>query len=348
MPMSIEFSPTPELRSISIGSLPLESGESIEDCCITWVEHGLTDPDAPVALALCAIGSTHQRMEFLIGPGLPLDTSRLRIIAVNALGNGLSTSPSNSVRQPGHAFPVFSIRDMVASQARLLDELGIERLDVVAGASMGGMQALQWGVSHPLRMERIVALSPLARTPGWSATINEAARRALHPFVAPGIWSAQKSSATTWESWLLIMQLLAVTTPDRVDSEIPDHNALKHWLGRRAEEWARRGFDPLDWFYQSLAYDAHDVGKTPGQWGDTATALASIQARTLMLSARPDLYNPTERAAWAAKQIRGCVYAEIKSDWGHLTFSAADAGNAPLLRHHISQFLWASEDRSLS
>jgi len=331
---------------MSIGSLQLEGGESIEDCNISWVEHGLADPDAPVALALCAIGSTHQRMEFLIGPSLPLDTRRLRILAVNALGNGLSTSPSNSVRQPGHAFPVFSIRDMVASQSRLLDNLGIGRLHLVAGASMGGMQALQWGVSHPLRMDRIVALSPLARTPGWSAGINEAARRALHPFVAPGTWAGRKASASAWEDWALIMQLLAVRTPDQVASEIPDHHALKPWLARRAQEWADRGIDPLDWVYQSLAYDAHDVGTTPGMRGDTALALSNVRAKTLILGARPDLYNPTACAEWASRQIPGCVYAEVKSDWGHLTFSAADAENASLVRLHISQFLWASESKS--
>lgn len=328
---------------MSIGSLPLESGDSIEDCSISWVEHGLADPAAPVALTLCAIGSHHQRLDFLIGPGLPLDTRRLRILAVNALGNGLSSSPSNSARQPGHAFPVFSIRDMVASQARWLDAMGIDKLDVVAGASMGGMQALQWGVSHPSRMNRIVALSPLARTPGWSAAINEAARRALSPLVSPGTWGVCSPPPAAWESWVLIMQLLAVRTPDQVDCELQDHDALRHWLTRRAQDWADRGFDPLDWYYQSLAYDTHDVGKTPGMQGDTALALASIQARTLILGARPDLYNPTACAEWASRHIRGCIFAEIHSDWGHLTFSATDAGNTALVRHHVSQFLWASQ-----
>ena len=341
--MSIETSPHPELRRLSIGSLPLESGESIEDCCISWVEHGLADPEAPVALALCAIGSTHQRMEFLIGPGLPLDTMRLRILAVNALGNGLSTSPSNSLRQPGHAFPVFSIRDMVASQARLLDELKIERLDLIAGASMGGMQALQWGVSHPLRMDRIVALCPLARTPGWSAAVNEAARRALQPMVSPDVWTAHNHPASAWEGWALVMQLLAIRTPEQVNLEISNAGALRHWLSQRAQEWAERGFDPLDWLYQSLAYDAHDVGTTPSRQGGTAGALAGIQAKTLILGACPDLYNPVACAAWAAKQIPDCTYAEIASHWGHLTFSAADVGNTALLRQHLTQFLWPSE-----
>ena len=131
---------------MSIGLLPLESVESIDHWSISWVEHGLADPDVPVALVPCAMGSTHQCKDSLIGPCLPLDTRRLHMLAVNALGNGLSTSPFNSAQQPVHTFPVFSIRPMVASVARLLDELAISRLALVPGASMDGLQALEWGV----------------------------------------------------------------------------------------------------------------------------------------------------------------------------------------------------------
>ena len=144
--MSIGFSPLPELRRMSIGLLPLESVESIDHWSISWVEHGLADPDVPVALVPCAMGSTHQCKDSLIGPCLPLDTRRLHMLAVNALGNGLSTSPFNSAQQLVHTFPVFSIRPMVASEARLLDELAISRLALVPGASMDGLQALEWGV----------------------------------------------------------------------------------------------------------------------------------------------------------------------------------------------------------
>ena len=332
--MSIENSHRPVLQRLSIGDLPLEGGGAIEDCWLGWTEHGLADPDAPVAVALCAIGSNHERMEFLMGPGLPLDTTRLRILCINALGNGLCSSPSNSRTQAASHFPRFTIRDMVASQSRLLDQLGIGRLDLVAGASMGGMQALQWGVSHPDRMARIVALSPLAKTPGWTAAVNELARRALQ---------AAPDTAHAWESWTLVMQLLAVRTPQQVNAEIADAASLPAWLEKRAREWASRGFAPLDWVYQSLAYDAHDVGTTAGFHGDTQAALASIRARTLVLTAGLDLYNPGACAQWAAGQIPDCTYAELDSDWGHFTFSAADTDHAALLRQHISQFLWASE-----
>ena len=77
-----------------------------------------------------------------------------------------------------------------------------------------------------------------------------------------------------------------------------------------------------------------------------ALDLTKIQDKTLVLGARPDLYNPVDFAEWASKQISGCVYAAINSDWGQLTFSAADTGNAALLRQYVPQILWASESRS--
>ena len=165
---------------MQLGDLPLESGEVIRDFEISYVTHGTRVPgDDNVVLVLTAIGSTHHRLDFLIGSDRPLDTERYFVVCVDAIGNGLTTSPSNSRSQPDLAFPRFTIRDMVASQRRLLDALGIRRLVAVVGASMGGMQALQWGVSHPDAMRGIVALVPMARTRPWSVAMNEVARRIL-------------------------------------------------------------------------------------------------------------------------------------------------------------------------
>ena len=90
---------------------------------------------AAIGLALSAIASTHHRLDFLIGNGRALDPAQLVVVAVDAIGNGLTTSPSTSVLQPGMGFPRFTIRDMVASQLALLDHLGVSRLRAVIGAS---------------------------------------------------------------------------------------------------------------------------------------------------------------------------------------------------------------------
>ena len=154
----------PPHRLERLGDLPLESGETIRDFSISYVTHGTLNADKSNAILMTtAIGGNHHRIDFLIGPGKALDTDRYFVVATDAIGNGLSTSPSTSASQHGTAFPHFTIRDMVESQKRLLDRLGITHLVAVAGASMGGMQALQWGVSHPGFMDALVALTPFAR-----------------------------------------------------------------------------------------------------------------------------------------------------------------------------------------
>ena len=126
---------------VSIGDLPLESGETILDCEVSYVIHGTADAARDnVVLGLTAIGSTHHRLDDLIGPGRPLDPDRYCTIVVDAIGNGLSTSPSNSQKQPDLAFPRFSLRDMVESQRRLLDVMVAISL---SGASSEGSGCLR-------------------------------------------------------------------------------------------------------------------------------------------------------------------------------------------------------------
>ena len=168
-------------QSFSMGDLRLESGEVIRDFAISYVTHGTLNAERSNAiLMVTAISGNHHRLDFMIGPGKALDTNRFFVIATDAIGNGLTTSPSNSRTQPRMQFPRFSIRDMVASQHRLLTEhLGIYHVAAVIGPSMGGMQALQWGVSHPTFMDSLVAMVPLARTPAWTVAVLDASRQAI-------------------------------------------------------------------------------------------------------------------------------------------------------------------------
>src|SRR5436305_12225998 len=76
-------------------------------------------------------------------------------------------------------FRKFLIRDMVTSQKKLMDQFGIDHLVAVVGPSMGGMQTLQWGVSHPEAMDALVAMVPLTKTPAWTVAVLEASRKAI-------------------------------------------------------------------------------------------------------------------------------------------------------------------------
>jgi homoserine O-acetyltransferase len=315
-------------RSAALGRFRLESGEHIDDLLMSYVVHGDLDARArPVVLGLCAIGSTHHRLDFLIGAGRAFDPASVTVIVADALGNGLSSSPSNSPTQGGARFPRFTIRDMVNSQKALLDHLGVDGLEAVVGASMGGMQALQWGVSYLRAMKKLIALVPMAKTSPWSQAVNHAGRRAL------------ETSNGDWSAWLSILQVLAMRTPARFEQDVAQAGSTQDWFDRRAAWFRTQRLDPFDWIWQSHAYDAHDVGSTPGFGGDTARALASIDAQTLIGVPELDLYNPVEEGERAAAQIRNATLLRVPSTSGHMMASDADPASAAQLNADIASFM---------
>lgn len=328
-------------REAALGDLRLESGEAIRDYRQAYVVHGTLAADRGNAILVCpALTATHHRLDFLIGPGKALDTDRWFVVVADPIGNGLSTSPSNSVAQPGMRFPRFVLRDMVRAQHRLLTEhLGIERVHAVVGASMGGMQALQWAVSHPGFVDRIVAMTPMARTHPWAVLVTETARSCL---MADPAWTGDGFAAVPergWRAYAGLMNALLMKTPEALAAKTDDCASAHRWFDDALALLHRIGFDAHDYLYQSWAYEAHDVGTTPGGPAGTDAALAAIRARALLLAPPLDLFNPSSAARDAAAIIPGACFVEIPSIEGHLAASTTDAADADFLNRTIGEFL---------
>jgi homoserine O-acetyltransferase/O-succinyltransferase len=325
-----------------LGELALESGAVIRDFRQPYVTHGELDRDKSNAILVCAsLTGTHHRLDFLIGPGKALDPARHFIVATDPIGNGIATSPSNSVLQPRMAFPRFTVRDMVRAQHRLLTEtLGIPKLHAIAGASMGGMQALQWAVSHPGFVRAIVAMTPMAKTTSWSIMVTEAARACL---MADPAWTGSGFDAVPergWRAYAGLMDALVMRTPAALEARVPSagaHVAFEELVLARSAA----GFDAHDFLYQSWAYESHDVGTTPGFGGDTRKALACIRARALLLAPPLDLFNPAAAAREAAAAIEGAQFVEIESQEGHLAAGGAVPSDVAFLDRAIARFLAA-------
>ena len=327
-------------REAELGDLRLESGEAIVDYRQSFVTHGVPNADRSNAILVCpALTATHHRLDFLIGPGKALDPARWFVIVADPIGNGLSTSPSNSAAQPGMRFPRFALRDMVEAQRRLLSEhLGVDRLHAVVGASMGGMQALQWAVSQPRFMDRIVAMTPMARTAPWAVLVTETARACLQ---ADPAWTGAGFAARPergWRAYAGLMSALLMRTPDAV-ATLGDAVEAQLWFEGLVAQQESIGFDAHDYLYQSWAYARHDVGQTPGFGGDTRAALAAIGARTLLLAPPLDLFNPAAEARSAAAAITGARFVEIPSLQGHLAATSLVADDAAFLNREIGAFL---------
>jgi homoserine O-acetyltransferase len=326
--------PGGQTGSYAEGDLPLESGQSIDDFSISYETYGTLNADKSNAiLMVTAIGGTHHRLDYLIGPGKALDTNRYFIITTDAIGNGLTTSPSNSVKQPGMAFPRFAIRDMVESQYRLVTgKFGVTHLFAVVGASMGGMQTLQWGVSHPDMMDALVPIVPLGRTPPWTKTVLELTRQEImsDPAWDDGHYrqgTEPEKGMRLWAGTLALItrtpELMKNTTPDDGTAHNgPGQNEAAQWL-RKTQDSSWKNFDARNWIYQTWAYDAHDLGTTPGFNGDYHQALRSIRARMLVLAGVGDLLNPEPEALEVARYVHGAQFESIEPRWPSGHFSAA-------------------------
>jgi homoserine O-acetyltransferase/O-succinyltransferase len=327
-------------REFALGDLRLESGETIVDYRQSFVTHGSLNADRSNAVLICAsLSGTHHRLDFLIGQGKALDPARWHVIATDPIGNGLSTSPSNSSAQPGMRFPRFALRDMVAAQHRLLVEhLGIARLHAVVGASMGGMQALQWAVSHPAFMDRIVAMTPMAKTSPWAVLVTEAARSCL---MADPAWTGDGFSAEPERgrrAFVAVMNALATKTPEAL-APLQDRAGTHRWFDGVLAQQRGVAVDPHDYLYQSWAYEAHDVGATADFGGDTEAALRSVLAKALVLCPPMDLFNPTAAGRAAAAAMPGARFVEIPSAQGHQAATSLMAEDAAFLNRAVGEFL---------
>jgi homoserine O-acetyltransferase len=174
-------------KLIPIGPLTLESGEVLPDvvvACETW---GKLSPSGDNAILVCHAlsGDSHcvGWWERMVGPGKAIDPERHFVIGSNCLGGCQGTTGPGTLdaagRRLGSRFPWITVGDMVEAQARLLDQLGVSRLALVCGGSMGGMQALEWALRFPRRIDRCWMTASCARHSAMQIGFNEAARQAI-------------------------------------------------------------------------------------------------------------------------------------------------------------------------
>jgi homoserine O-acetyltransferase len=301
-------------RFASLGDFRLESGAVIRDCRIGYRTWG--SPDAARSNAVLFptwfTGTTAQLAQFF-GAGKMLDPARYYIIAVDALGDGVTTSPSNSQSQPRMQFPKFTIRDMVESEHRLVTTaLGLTHLHAVMGISMGGMQTFQWMLSYPGFFDRAVPIVGTPKLAPNDVLLWEAERHAIE---ADAAWAGGNYREPPASAMRTVSDIhnLALSTPARYNAQ----NRGKEMSGVLAEsaKATLESMDTNDWYRQLDAMLAHDVFQPFG--GDMARAAQAVKARVTVIVAEQDhMVNP-EPALEFARVLKATVVT-LTSDCGHV------------------------------
>lgn len=312
-----------DLQYFELGAFPLASGFVLPAARLGYRCLGTLSPDHSNAVLLPHMYSgTSEFMTGFIGRGRPLDPERYFFILPDQFANGVSSSPSNtSAPFERAAFPPVAISDDVRAQRRLLEEgLGIDRLMLVSGWSMGGQQTLEWAVRYPEMVGRAVSFAATLANPDHTKVFCDLHMEALRsdPAFAGGYYRQSSDVHVGLRRHAQAFALMGVTAAMY-------RNQGWRPLGFESFEGFVRGFvqayflgmDPNDLLAQAAKWRDADVSGSCG--GDLDAAVGRITAATTMVAFEGDLFFPPEDVEAAARRIPGASYERIGSVWGHFT-----------------------------
>ena len=355
---------------VALGDLPLESGGALARTRIAYETWGELDADRGNAVLLlhALTGDSHVVgpastghptagwWNGVVGPGLAIDTDRWFVVAPNMLGGCQgSTGPSSFAPDAvewGSRFPHLTIRDQVEAQVAFADALGVERWAAVVGGSMGGMHALEWGVTHPDRVERLAVLAAPSLASADQIALNTVQTEAIRmdaAFAGGDFYDAVDGEGP-WRGLALArrMALLNYRSPEELaarfgrawQSDIsplggPGRFQVESWLDFHGAKFTRR-FDAGSYVALLGAMNSHDVGRDRG---GVEEALAGVSARTLVLGVDSDrLFPARDQQAIARHLPNGLDDGEavvITSEYGHDGFLIEDDA----VGHHLRRLL---------
>ena len=303
--------------------LVLDSGETLAPVRVAFTTLGHLNEAGDNAVLVChaltgsAVASGPDGWwRDVIGSGRMLDPQRDFIVTSNVLGGCAGTTGPASVnpengRPFGNAFPRITLADMVRVQAALLNHLGVRRLALVIGGSMGGLQVLEWLRASPEKVAAGVVVGAPARHSAWALAFNHLARLALTGGAGndPTMGGLRLARAVATLSYRSPFSLDWVQGRSRSPVD-PTRRGIETYLEHQGDRLVER-FDAVSYLRIIDAMDDFDL---------TDAAAGDIQAPVLCVGISSDqLYPPAEVRALASLLPRG-EYWELSSPHGHDAF----------------------------
>jgi len=282
------------LQFAQLGRCRLNSGQAIENCKVGYRTFGTLNANHSNAILFFTwYNGTSKDLEQFFGPDRLVDTTRYFVVAIDALGDGVSSSPSNSTTQRGSLFPEITMRDMVDAEYRVATEvLHLNHALAVMGVSMGGMQTFEWTVDYPAFMDKAVPIVGTPQQTSYDLLNWDLLRRAIEsdPGYNHGNYTEEPPLALANE-----LGTLTLSTPSFV-ARTANRASFSTWLPLQIRPIQTQ--DANDRMWQLRAMIGLDVTRGAG---DLAPAAAQTRARFFIVAATQDhLVNPTPALQWAA------------------------------------------------
>ena len=310
------------------GDLILQSGATLWQAAIAYKTYGvLSAARDNVVLIPTFYAAHHTDVEVMMAPGRAIDPSKHFIVVTNMFGNGLSSSPSTAPPPLDRAaFPHVTVYDNVVAQHRLVTEhLGIERIRLVAGFSMGAQQAFQWGALYPDMVAAIAPICGTARTSPHNVVFLEGVRAALTADAAfDGGWYQTPpvkgliAFARVYAGWVYSQDFYREQEYRKMGL-----TSIEDVL--RFSEARYRQRDANDLLAMLWTWQHADISANPRFNGDLAAALASIKTRAIVMPGATDLYFRVRDNELEVRHMPNAELRPIPSIWGH----AAGRGGNP-------------------
>ncbi len=348
--------------------LQFKLGGVLESFNIRYETYGRLNPDKSNAILVChaLTGDHHCAGVYslqdrktgwwnnIIGPSKPLDTNKYFIICSNCIGGCRGTTGPVSInpktgKRYNLTFPAVTIQDMVSAQERLITHLGIEKLKMVIGGSMGGMQVLQWAIDFPDRVERVCALATTSRQNAQAIAFNEVGRSAImqDPVWQGGNYALERVPSVGLGIARMMAHITYLSDQGMEGKFGRDHSKIsgeeifkpsfevESYLHHQGQSFVNR-FDANSYLYFTRALDLFDLRLNGGS---LESAFKDVMAKFLVVGFTSDWLFPPEQNRDIVKALlrigKTASYAEIKSDLGHDSFLI----HSPKLYKLIEYFL---------
>ncbi len=305
----------------------LESGKHLGELEIGYHTYGTLNSNRDnvvwVCHALTANSDVFDWWKGFFGDNNYFNPEEYFIVCANIQGSPYgSTSPlsTNPVTgQPYYlSFPQLTVRDVVKAHQLLAEHLQIENIEILLGGSLGGQQAIEWGIMEPERIKNLILIASNARHSPWGIAFNESQRLAIsadRTFYAntpdggkKGLKAARSIALLSYRGY----KTYSVTQQEEKDSVTDDFKASSY-QNYQGEKLVNR-FNAYSYWYLSKTMDSHNVGR--GRHG-VEKALSLIKARTLVIGIKSDVLFPIEEQQYLFRHIPKSAFAELDSFYGH-------------------------------